>query len=119
MSLFELWFLFIVLPFIDKVGIFSTIVLGVIAVISTLILITTSVEDPEFRDNFITGVKNHKVIFFVLMSVSFMGGVVPDKGQVALIVGGSVVTNVEGINELPENVIKAANNYLKTIEPKE
>lgn len=38
-----------------------------------------------------------------------------DREDAAWIAGGYVVTNTEGVSELPENVVNAANAFLKSI----
>lgn len=44
---------------------------------------------------------------------------IPDERQLALIIGGHFATNIEGIDKLPVNVVKAANSFLESVQEKE
>lgn len=52
-------------------------------------------------------------IFLLAFLLTLVGNLVPDKEEMYTIIGGYFVTNIEGIDKLPENVIESANKFLE------
>jgi len=118
MSVFELWVYFVLLPAISATGALAvTILVSTMTILIVALIIAEG--DKTVSGAIRDGIRKYKTVFYILLLVAFIGGVSPSEKQVALIVGGSVVTNVEGVEELPENIVNAANNYLKAIEQKD
>ena len=44
---------------------------------------------------------------------AFISSFIPSEKSVYKIIGAYAVTNIEGIEKLPPNLVKAANNFLK------
>jgi len=60
-----------------------------------------------------------KKIGLSLVLAGLIIALTPTKEQAAWIAGGYVVTNAEGIGELPQNVVDAANRFLTSIKKEE
>ncbi len=103
MSLFTLY-LITMLPKIgtafNTIGILSIIVFGVWA----LVVFIEKIE--EYKK---VVIKYLKISFFVL----FIGVLIPTSDTLKYIIGGYVITNIEGIEKLPKNLIKYANTILE------
>ncbi len=103
MSLFTLY-LITMLPSMGTafttLGVLSIIVFGVWALI-------VFIEDVDEYKRLV--IKYLKISFFVL----FIGVLIPTNDALKYIIGGYVITNIEGIEKLPKNLIKYANTILE------
>ena len=71
-----------------------------------------------FMEGEIKPLVKYGICGFVLTLLSSLVSVlIPKEDQMWYIVGGYAVTNVEGIQELPENIVGAANAFLEKYQP--
>ena len=106
MSLFDLWLYFVAIP---AIGGLSAVAAFVIFVIGVVYAISNEGIDKKVHGRL-------AVIVFVLI---IFAAIIPDKNQIVFLTGAYVTTNTEGVKELPENIVSAANNFLKDYTKKE
>lgn len=111
MSLLTLWLLFVVLPGLRGLtpGLFacSTILIGIYGGWFIISLVEGSPHKPPVF------LRNLGV--FLLILASIISVTTPDKKSIMIIAGAYSVTNVEGIEKLPPNIVRAANDYLESL----
>jgi hypothetical protein len=106
----SIWLLYLItiLPNVGEV-------LGAIVVISLALLIVvgimiSAVESPsESLDKWLA-FSESKVKYIILIII--LAVIIPSEKQMYTILGGYAVTNIEGVNQLPANIVNAANAYL-------
>lgn len=110
MTLFELWFYFVAIPSI-KEWMVLFVVVGFIAGFVSFSLYLFK-EDCDIKQS---GLSFKPFLWVSVMSmlIGLPLSLLPDEKQIMLLTGGYVVTNTEGVNELPDNIVNAANNFLK------
>lgn len=119
MSLFTLYLIITVIPSLNILFTISTIVMVIVATI-TLVVGLQLVDDCDFKNKegqfVIKAIKRTVtgLIISVLMCIA-----TPSKEQIYTIVGGYAVTNVEGIDKLPKNMVAAANKFLEEFNTEE
>lgn len=113
MSLFELYVLFVLVPALGSLGSIVTTVSLMLLGVGCFITLIVSAEG-EFEDTIPYWKKSVKYLGIPLV-VGALLLLAPDEKQVKFLAGGYVVTNVEGIAELPENIVESANTFLKSI----
>ena len=113
MSLSELYFLFIFLPGLGVVAIILAIILGV--GYGLVLLVLVMVDDLHDSDRFSKAIKAKTKVIIVVIIFSIIGGITPSQKDMFLLVGGYAATNSKELAKLPDNVLKAANNYLDKI----
>lgn len=100
MSLFTLWLLITVIPNLSvlcELVCFFTVVIF-------LFCLPVLTEQPTNR-----GIN----IFVIVFVISVLGAcILPDASQMKLIISSHYATNIDGIKELPENMVKYLNDYL-------
>ena len=113
MSLFELYVLFVLVPALSSIGgIITCIILALTGVGLFITLMAAGEGDlAEVAPYWKRGIKYLGIPLVVGMLLSLA----PDEKQVKFLAGGYVVTNVDGIAELPENIVESANAFLKSI----
>jgi len=57
--------------------------------------------------------KRYTRYMWIFGTIWIIGLLIPTQDQMKYVVGGYVVTNVEGIQDLPKNVMGAANKFLE------
>lgn len=111
MSLFTLWLLTVIPAlgtFFQTLAIIALITCG-LAFLGWAVSLT---EDPDGAFNRCTN--KFKTFAMVIAIVSgLLSALIPNERGIYLILGGYYVTNTEEIRELPENVVGAANAWLK------
>lgn len=120
MSLWELWLL-TVIPSVGNIIGFIGILLGGTSAVLGFLGVMEYFDNRDsilyqedalkgllmFRKSIIGGA----VAVFVLL----VAALIPSKQDLYFIVGGSYVTNIEGIDKLPPNIIKATNVFLESL----
>lgn len=111
MSLFYLWFLVVLLPRLHSTS--STILyFGCAMVVGVVIIyLIWDSEDTEGASNFINKFRL-KLVSIVLCICLVFTVIIPGKQDIAIIISGNFATNIEGLNQLPVNMIKRLNDYL-------
>ena len=103
MTAFELYLLFILLPNIGSACLgLSLIGAFVIFIWAMAHYVTRDINKPPKKRLLITSV----ILFLISTSM-------PSSKEMAFILAGSYASDIEGIEELPENTIKALNKYLE------
>ena len=126
----ELWQLYLitVMPGYFSIAAAITLVggvgLSILWIIQNIIIRT---EGVELRDNPDYGplkrqIEKATIISkmvkwpaMILLCIGLILAAFPKASQMNMIVGGYYVTNLENINKLPPNILKAANKYLEKI----
>lgn len=107
MSFFESFLIFHLVEAISKVFVIIAIAFLVTSVI--FLAMRDSAEEKKKKDAL--GVKAAKAVivvpFFMVLAT-----LTPDKATLLQVVGAHYVTNVDGVVELPEKIIKATNAAL-------
>ncbi len=106
MSLFTLY-LITILPEIGATLSILGILFFIVFASLTFIVFLEGVDEYKKRV-----LKFLKISFFVL----FIGVLIPTSDSMKYIIGGYVITNIEGIEKLPKNLIKYANTILEEEE---
>lgn len=112
MSMFELYALFVLLPAIGTIGGTVSFISGVAICILCFVYMVSSEHE---LDQFGHKIKTTLRVFVPIFTVAILLSLAPSERQVKFLAGGYVVTNVEGISELPENIVESANTFLKSI----
>lgn len=115
MGTFELWLLFSFIPSLNLLGGFVVLV-GTIAGIFGSIFYTTHLNGvTQGEENVALFIKSKVKAFVVIYSIALMAAFfVPSKEEIALIVGGSYATQIEGAENLPPNIVKSMNKALES-----
>lgn len=81
---------------------------------------TTAEEKKEYVALFKCAVKTTKFVLPISFLLLIVCNLIPNERQMYTIIGGYAVTNIEGIDKLPKNLIGAANKFIENYaEPKE
>lgn len=110
MSLFTLYLITTLLPNLHEAGSAITSICAFIIAFSGLTCFMAFDKEDKA-----TGIK---VIKYALIPFIIGGAftiLTPDSTQIYALVGGSFATNIEGVNKLPANVVKAANDFLESM----
>ena len=122
MSIFLLWLLITVLPGLDWLtGLFGFLSWIAVFILSGVTCFVYIDADDDDREKTLPFVKTAwKVIAPLAITLPLLAACIPDNDEMKYIVGGYFVTNIETVNELPENIVKSANKFLEdyTGEPK-
>lgn len=114
-----LWFLFVVIPGLSNFFCALTFFLFSFMIIS--LIICSIVDDDTYNTerNKINKDKIKSVFLFSKKSAIFgfislfFACILPSQSDITKISGAYVVTNIEGIEKLPPNLVKVANDYLE------
>lgn len=106
MSLFELYIIS-VLPRIGCFLFFGGGILLAILVFCSIFKIIEDITPPPL--------KYYKLWLSIVFSLFFISTVIPSERQMYFIAGGYIVTNIDGIKDLPPNLVGAANDFLKNL----
>ena len=120
MSIYTLWLLIVALPGFGNMFSSLTVMLGFICVIGGLVggvgyFLTMSDEHSSDEEKKIAGL--YPKIFPAALVAWFLAAVlsasIPNERQIQYLVGGYFVTNIDGIEKLPPNLVKSANRFLE------
>ena len=115
MELWQLWLLFVVPKMAGFIQFFSVM----LVVIGTFVLIIMGVCKRNANLNEkdkqeISSIFKFLIPFYILACiVGLASALVPSKKDAMLIVGGYYALNIEGISDLPPNVVKATNKFIE------
>jgi len=117
MSLFLLYFVLVILPNLGGLNIlaFLSIIMGGIVLIAhTIAMGVGAGADNHEAKNFAIAIKpiTSKLLRFGII-LAFVLTVVPSQKQIYTVAGAYIVTNTQDIAKLPDNLVKAANDWLK------
>jgi hypothetical protein len=88
-----------------------SIVAGVVGAVR--MLIAQNDDDEDGRKIALRIFKFAKKVGVYAIVFALISSALPSERQLKYILGGYVVTNIVGLNELPPNIIKAANKFLE------
>jgi len=112
MSLLDLWFFFVFIPGLAESIKVAGSVVGACFVLGVIFTIISTCDDHELAP---------KVRKYTIMSLAavlflvFVANILPNQRTVYMLAGAYAVTNIEGIEKMPKNVVEAANRYLESI----
>lgn len=119
----EFFTLYLIVIAANWVGLFSMI--GGIAMFSGFIMLVF-LYLPLLGDNCRTNAENaqlktSKWLTPLLLIMGFMflgiGALIPDWEQMKLLIGGYYITNIDGIEDLPANVVEMINGFITEMKP--
>lgn len=112
MSLFTLWLVFVLPEFVSGIQALSVIGLVILAVVFGVMGLAVLFEDMK-PETYNTAWSKVKGIAIAAVLLAILGGMVPSTDAMKYIIGGYFVTNIETIDQLPPNIVKAANKFLE------
>ena len=104
MSVFELY----VLTTIPSVGYFFVTVSIVTAILSGFGVMVYAMVNDEMLPN-----PARNTLIAVILVCGFIGVLIPGERAMYTIVGGYIATNIEDVEKLPANTVKALNKLLE------
>ena len=116
----DLFTLYAIFALINLGGWFKgiAVIIGISFLLTAPALIIAGCDNKGDGFYYFNKLKTWIIFSAVLVVLSSLASVlIPDEEQMWYIVGGYAVTNVEGIQELPENIVGAANAFLEKYQP--
>ncbi len=122
MNEFEIWLLWVVIPGLGAVFTVLAVISAVTSVVCTILYLMDKSMLNEYSDSRIVETEKRRIAVFEKYGPRWLIGCVilfivaaiaPGRSDIAMIVGGSYVTQIERMQELPESAVKA---LLKTLE---
>lgn len=115
MNFVELYVLLVILPGIDDAfNVVAVLSLVGFVVATALFLVLTTAEDLWTDQDWTRGARKWGIrvasVCFLFTAIAIVS---PSEEQLQKIIGGYVVTNIEGIEQLPENLVDYANKFLE------
>lgn len=114
MELWQLWLIEVVPNVAGSVQ----VILAITGVIWLIVLLMSAAvyESLIPKDNPISRVTfKLKRLVFASLAVFVLLFAIPSQSGMYRIIGGYVATNIDGIQELPQNLINAANDWAKSV----
>lgn len=111
MSIFTLYFIFVILPSLAVV-ITALLVLSLAISIVLFAFAFGTVRNEELAKSSLKKAKYFAGVFAALTLISIF---VPSERQLYTIAGAYAITNIGEIDKLPKNLVDAANAYLEKI----
>lgn len=111
--------------FLTRVGAFGTYFTfcgWVIPLLGVLWMITRSIawDDNKTHENSLSADRSKRAAL-VCVVVGFLfgalGAATPTTKEMVAIVGVQAITNIEGIDKVPENVVHLINNWMEVVTP--
>jgi len=113
MSIFELWLVTTLIPNINATAIGVMVLSGLAAVIPAGVLVGCWLDDDGEEFSHARLVRVVRALVITCAVSTTLVCILPAKKQMMLILGGAIVTNIEGIEKLPPNLVRAANAFLE------
>ena len=110
MGLLTLWAVFTLPSLASVIGVIAFLVALICGFAFIFCTVTAAIDDDEDMKKFARGVRPYVKWALVALFVTLF---VPSTDQMKYIIGGYLVTNIEHIDELPPNLVKAANRFLE------
>ena len=116
MSALELWALFVLLPGVNHAapGLALLFMFASIGAFAGKVFADPASKDSAERTAARLGRFWPAAVIGFVCSIS-LAIAAPSERQVYTLVGGYVATNIEGVENLPENMVKAANAFLERV----
>lgn len=111
MSLFTLYFFMVLLPNLHSNTCVLPVLLIVLGFICAIVHLVSSCDSDAKMIHPVTS-KAMKVLFPIAAVMMFINSLTPNDNQVYKMAGAYFVTNIDGIAQLPPNLIKAANDFI-------
>ena len=111
MSTLDIYLLTTVIPNIDVL--LSYIYVPTMIIIFFLLLFWVgckAYDDDSSAEIVLNRIKTFLIIWFISISIAVF---IPSREDLKIIVAGNYLTNVKGIDKLPENTIKFLNKYFE------
>ena len=121
MEFFLIW-LYFFLSNLSVLAAIGLIIIGVCSAIGLIITLFYCAELGESPAKVIGRLPCKKLWAILMITLVVLATAVPNKDQMAWIVGGGVVLKVgqnEEVQKLPENTVKAVNRFLNSISEDE
>jgi len=131
MSILELWVFFTLIPGLNAMA-FGVAFLGSgLSIASCLLSIGAETDEQRKRsekDYYPDALQDRLARYApkallvsscVAVAATLIAVVLPSESELMRIIGGHVVTNIEGVEKLPPNLIDAANAFLERIQREE
>ena len=110
----SLWMLYIIIVLVPSISSAATGILIAGFIIGVIAISIGPVVFMEMENEFVATAKTFIKPYIYIMGISAIICVVaPDREDMAYMVGGYFVTNVEQVEKLPDNLVNAANRYLE------
>lgn len=109
MSVTLLYVLLVLLPNLSTTSEVVFTLLAVACLIYPFIAIAVN-EKMISKKSAVKTIKIH-VVLFLVSGAAYI--ITPSENQIYMITGGYIATNIEGIDELPANLVGAANSFLE------
>ena len=113
MTLFEAWLIFVSPGAVTAFGVISWITVFVAIIICPVALLVSGDAETKSdydRANYVSAVSIK--IAFVMSLVGAVTFFYPSQNQMYAMIGGYYGTNIEGVDELPENTVRYLNEKL-------
>lgn len=121
MNIFTLWMIASLPSLGVALSVFggaASVALGLALLASLIMRATAKDYEPDIdAAEKLTSLTKPLFIFAVIFCL--IGNVIPSKEDIKWIIGGYVVTNIEGVEKLPSNLVEAANTWLEEMNKKE
>lgn len=112
MGIWELYLLTVISNLSYSLAIILTFSLLVVFFATIFLFMPILLGDEEDSERAKFTLKGMKPIYILCVVFCLFGALLPSEKQIYLIIGGAYATNIDGIEKLPANVVKAANAFL-------
>ncbi len=116
MDLLQLYLFLVILPNIGN-AVVTFVIIGILGLVSCLTVygfaIIDEEENQEKRKSLLRGIKIFGSILIISLIIS---SITPTDKQIYMVAGGYAATNDKELKKLPDNVLKAANSYLESLQ---
>lgn len=118
MELWQIWLLFVVPEIASFVNVISVIFTSIVAfaLIGACVLLCLKRSKTRPDEGYINATKAFLKflipLYVIVCVVALLSSLVPTKSDIIKIVGGYYITNIENLDKLPPNAVKAANKFL-------
>lgn len=110
MSMFDLWLLTTVIPGLDASVGLCMLLLGLVGGVLLMFCAFATFDNDDAAPQL---QKLSKIAVATWLCLLVLKTLLPNEDQLKWIVGGYFATNIEGVEQLPPNVIRAANKFLE------
>lgn len=110
MELWQLWLLFVVPQVAENIST-AIIVMFVCSTIGFIAGFLWYMEDC--LEEYLLSIRKLMPVGVMLAVLLILSSLVPNKKDAMLIVGGYYALNIEGVADLPPNVVKATNKFIE------
>lgn len=115
-------YLIVMLPSLgDVLGIISLCLAITLVTLFVMKCFAASYPDDAAEKAYLIWFKalHKKTLTAIIILMSVVAVAIPSQGQWYTLIGGYYVTNIDGISDLPPNIVDAANKFLENYTPPE